>query len=107
VLKPGATLRLGLPDLDRNIEAYLKGDPGHFLIPDEDAGTLGGKLAMQLTWYGYCRTLFTYDFAEELLLKAGFTSVTRREYRQTGTPHPEIVLFDNRERESLFIEAVR
>jgi predicted SAM-dependent methyltransferase len=107
VLKPGATLRLGLPDLDRNIEAYLKGDPGHFLIPDEHAATLGGKLAMQLTWYGYCRTLFTYDFAEELLLKAGFTSVARCGHLETGTSHPEIVLFDNRERESLFIEAVR
>jgi len=107
VLKPGATLRLGLPDLERNIEAYLKGDTAHFLIPDTDARTLGGKLAMQLTWYGYCRTLFTYEFAEELLLKAGFQTVARRDYMTTGSPYPEISSFDNREQETLFLEAVR
>ncbi len=107
VLKTGATLRLGLPDLERNIEAYLNRERQHFLIPDGDAATLGGKLGMQLTWYGHCRTLFTYDFAEELLLRAGFASVARCHYRQTSCPHPEIVSLDNRERESFFCEAVK
>ena len=107
VLREGGTLRLGLPDLEKNIAAYQRGDREHFLIPDEDAATLGGKLAMQLSWYGYVRTLFTYDFAEELLRKAGFSSIARREFRETGSEHPEIVDLDNRERESLFVEAVR
>lgn len=107
VLKPGATLRLALPDLERNIEAYLRGDSDHFLIPDEHAATLGGKLALQLAWYGYVRTLFTYDFAAELLRKAGFTSVERCWYHETRSAHPEIVECDNREEETLFVEAVR
>ena len=38
---------------------------------------------MQLTWYGYTRTLFTHDFIEELLTKAGFSRVIRCEFRPT------------------------
>src|ERR1043165_4255644 len=37
ILKPGGVLRLGLPDLDRGIAAYQRGDHGYFLVPDEDA----------------------------------------------------------------------
>jgi SAM-dependent methyltransferase len=107
VLKPGATLRLALPDLERNIEAYRRGDREHFLVPDGDAATLGGKLALQLAWYGYVRTLFTYDFTEELLQKAEFGSVSRCAYQKTESPYPEIVALDNRERETMFAEAVR
>jgi predicted SAM-dependent methyltransferase len=107
ILKPGGTLRLALPDLDRGIKAYLSGDTGYFLIPDEDARTLGGKLAIQMSWYGYSRSLFTVDFIEELLVKAEFASVTRCAYQQTASPFPEIVELDNREQESLFVEAVK
>ena len=36
VVRPGGVLRLGLPDLDRSIEAYRRGDgyeiPGEFVI---------------------------------------------------------------------------
>jgi predicted SAM-dependent methyltransferase len=107
VLKPEGTLRLGLPDLDRAIAAYLNGDPTYFLIPDEDARTLGGKLVVQMIWYGYSRSVFTNDFVEELLLKAGFARVARCAYRQTASPFAEIVELDNREQESLFVEAVK
>ena len=62
---------------------------------------------MQLIWYGYSRTLFTYEFIEELLQKAGFSRVAHCAYRQTHGPYPEIVELDNREPESLFVEAVR
>jgi predicted SAM-dependent methyltransferase len=107
VLKPGGTLRLALPDLDKGIQAYLRGDTGYFLIPDEDARTLGGKLAVQMSWYGYSRSLFTMDFIEELLLKAEFASVTSCAYQQTASPFEEIIELDNRELESLFVEAVK
>jgi predicted SAM-dependent methyltransferase len=107
VLKPGGTLRLALPDLDRGIQAYLDGDAGYFHIPDEDAHTLGGKLAVQMSWYGYSRSLFTVDFIEELLGKAEFSSVVRCAYQETASPFPEIIELDNRERESLFVEAVK
>jgi predicted SAM-dependent methyltransferase len=105
VLKPGGVLRLGLPDLDRAIEAYVRRDSGYFLIPDDEVVSLAGKLSVQMTWYGHSRSLLTYDFAAELLGKAGFGAVRRCEYRQTWSRHHDIVALDNRSRESFFVEA--
>jgi predicted SAM-dependent methyltransferase len=106
VLKPGGVLRLVLPDLERGIAAYLKGDRNYFLVPDEDYRSLGGKFVAHLLWYGHSKVLFTYDFIEELLLKAGFGSVSRCEFRETRSSHPGIVDLDNRKAESLYVEAV-
>lgn len=106
VLKPGAVLRLALPDLDRAIDAYQRGDAAYFHVPDEDARAIGAKLVTQIIWYGSVRTPFTFDFAQEVLASAGFRQVTRCAYRQTASPHADIVSLDNRERESLFVEAL-
>jgi SAM-dependent methyltransferase len=107
VLKPGGVLRLGLPDLERGIRAFIANDRDYFLIPDEDAKTIGGKLVTQLVWYGWSRTVFTQDFTEELLQRAGFGDVKPCEYRETKSRFPEIVELDSRERESLFVEAIK
>jgi predicted SAM-dependent methyltransferase len=107
VLKPGGVLRLGLPDLDRAIAAYLRGDGGYFHVPDRDSRTVGGKLCVQVTWYGSVRTPFTFDFAREILEKNGFRAVIRCAHGVTESRFPEIVSLDNRERESLFVEAAR
>ena len=107
VLKPGGVLRLCLPDLDKGIDAYRRGDRSHFLIPDEDASSLGGKFVVHMLWYGYSRTLFTYDFIEELLLKAGFARVDRCAHGQTASRFEGITELDNREHESLFVEATK
>jgi len=107
VLRPNGVLRLALPDLDKGIQAYLRDDRDYFLIPDEEFESIGGKFIVQLLWYGYSRTLFTHDFVEELLLKAGFGRVSRCPYKETSSAHPEIVELDNREQESLFVEAIK
>lgn len=107
VLKPGGVLRLALPDLDKGIRAYQSNNRDYFLVPDEDARSIGAKFVTQMIWYGYSRTLFTHDFIAELLHKAGFGRVDRCAFRQTRSPHPGIVELDNRERESLFVEAVK
>ena len=107
VLKPGGVLRLALPDLLKGVEAYRRGDREYFLVPDEDARRLGAKLVLQLIWYGYSRTLFTAEFIEEQLEKAGFREVRHCGYRETKSGYPEIVELDNREPESLFVEAVK
>ena len=107
VLTPGGVLRLGLPDLDRGVAAYLRNDAGYFYVPDGEVETIAGKFVVQLTWYGWSRIMFTYDFARELLLRAGFRAVTRCEYRRTCSRFAEIVELDNRERESFFVEAER
>lgn len=107
VLKPGGYLRLALPDLGRTMNAYQADDRGYFLVPDEEMKSIGGKLIAQLVWYGYSRTLFVPDFVEELLGKSGFREVHHVGFRETTSIYPEIVDLDNRERESLFVEAVK
>jgi predicted SAM-dependent methyltransferase len=107
VLKPGGALRLALPDLDRAIAAYRNGERDYFLIPDDEVRSIAGKLIVQIIWYGHSRTLFTRDFIEELLLKAGFSEVTHCAHQQTATQHAEIIWLDNREDESLFVEATK
>jgi SAM-dependent methyltransferase len=107
VLKPGAVLRLGLPDLERAIAAYNRADAAYFYVPDSDAKSLGAKLVTQIIWYGSVRTPFTYEYAAEVLHGAGFRRVARCAYRETHTSHAEIASLDNRERESLFVEATK
>ncbi len=107
VLKPGGVLRLALPDLERGIAAFQRGDREYFHVPDEDARSIGAKFVTQMTWYGYSHSLFVYDFVEELLERAGFAQITRCQYKQTASRWPDIADLDNRERESLFVEAVK
>jgi predicted SAM-dependent methyltransferase len=107
VLKPDGVLRLALPDLERAMEAYREGDAGYFLIPDDKARSLGGKLIVQMTWYGYSKSMYTFDFTEELLYRAGFRRVVRCRYQETASGYPEITVLDNRERESLFVDAFK
>jgi SAM-dependent methyltransferase len=107
VLKPGGALRLTLPDLDKAVRAYLDNDRDYFLVPDSDARSIGSKFITQMIWYGWSRSLFTYDYIEELLIDAGFSSVTRCSFRQTASPFPEIIEHDSREGESLFVEAFK
>lgn len=107
VLKPGGVLRLGLPDLDRALDAYRRGDAAYFHVPDAHARAIGTKLVTQIVWYGAVRTPFNFDCAREWLHGAGFVDVTRQAFRRTGTSIAGITDLDNRERESLFVEAAR
>jgi predicted SAM-dependent methyltransferase len=107
VLKPGGVLRLALPDMEKAIRAYQQGNADYFLVPDDDARSIGGKLIVQLTWYGWSKSMYTFDFTEELLYRAGFRRVVRCKFRETAGEHPEITALDNRERESLFVDAFK
>lgn len=107
ILKEGGVLRLGLPDIERAIDAYMRGDERYFFVPDSDAQTLSGKLCVQVSWYGSVKTPFAFEFAREVLERVGFRKVTRCGYHQTASPWLGIVALDNRERESLYVEATR
>lgn len=107
VLEPGGVLRLCLPDLERAFQAYQRGDRDYFQVPDEDARTLGGKLAVQITWYGYSRMVYVPEVIEEFLIDAKFGAVRHTRYRETASRHPEIVELDSRASESLFVEATK
>jgi predicted SAM-dependent methyltransferase len=105
VLVDGGVLRLALPDLDRGIRAYQAGDASYFLVSDDDARSLGAKFVTHMLWHGYTRTLFNADLIEELLERAGFARVRHCGFRETASGIPDIVSLDNRERESMFVEA--
>jgi predicted SAM-dependent methyltransferase len=107
VLKRGGTLRLAVPDLDRAIDAYRRNDHAYFYVPDEHARSIGAKLVTQIVWYGSVRTPCTFDFLAEKLEDTGFRAVARCAYRETRSGDPAIAELDNRERESLFVEAMR
>lgn len=105
VLRTDGVLRLALPDLDRAIDAYRRGDAAYFHVPDADARDIGAKLVTQIIWYGSVRTPMTYGFVRECLEGAGFRDVKRCAFRETASGIGDIVALDNRERESLFVEA--
>jgi predicted SAM-dependent methyltransferase len=107
VLKPRGLLRLGLPDLDLAIRAYLAGDHAYFYVPDTEARQIGTKLVTQIVWYGSVRTPMTFDCMQELLGNQGFEEIRRCQFRHTESPYPDITCLDNRPRESMFIEATK
>ncbi|MEA2424572.1 MAG: hypothetical protein QOH13_982 [Thermoleophilaceae bacterium] len=107
VLKPGGVLRVSVPSLEKAVDAYKRGDRDYFLIPDEDASTLGAKLVTQVVWYGYSRSVFVPEFVEELARNAGYSAVHHVGFGETRSPYPEIVSLDNRPAESIFVEATR
>lgn len=107
LLLPGGVLRLALPDLERAMHAYLDGNVGYFPVPDDDARSLGGKMILYLTRYGYSRSLYTFDSIEELLLRAGFRRVVRCGLGESTSEYTGITELDHREIESLFVEAVK
>jgi predicted SAM-dependent methyltransferase len=104
VLKPGATLRLALPDLRRGIDAYLAADEDYFRVDRDEIRSSGGRFVVHMLWYGYSRTLFTVDFALELLEKAGFVELSECSFGVSASGIVGIVELDNREDESLFVE---
>jgi SAM-dependent methyltransferase len=106
VLRGGGVLRAAVPDLERAIAAFLRDDAAYFYVPDDDASSSGAKLVVQAIWYGSVRTPFTWDFAREMCGKAGFRETRRARFGVTTSAHADIVSLDNRERESLFFEAV-
>ncbi len=107
VLKPGGVLRLALPDLRRGIDAYLRGDLDYFQVDPEEVSSAGGRFIVHMLWYGYSRSLFTVDFAEELLRRAGFVEVRECAFGTTASGFEQITELDNRPEESLFVEARR
>lgn len=106
VLKPDGVVRLGLPDMDKAIQAYLTRDIDYFfLIPDEVTATISGKMITQLLWYSISRCMFTAEFATELLQRSGFRDIKICSFRQTQCGIPGIIELDDRELESFFVEA--
>jgi len=105
VLAPGGMLRIGVPDLDKAIDAYVRNDASYFYVPDADARSAGAKLVTQIIWYGSVRTPCNFAFLHERLRAAGFGTVLGRAFGESAMPG--LADLDTRERESLYVEAVK
>jgi hypothetical protein len=105
VLEPGGTLRLGLPDLDRALDALRARRQEYFWTWEWESVT--GNFVTQITDYGYTRTLLNFEFAEELLTRAGFETVRRADHGETTSRYADIVELDGRPEESFFVEAFK
>ncbi len=95
-LRPGAVLRISVPDLDLHVAAYRP----------EQALTWATDLfeANEVAEKNMHHFMYNFDSLKALLREAGFSQVHRRAY-QTGVC-PDIKRLDNRP-DSLFVEAVK
>jgi ubiquinone/menaquinone biosynthesis C-methylase UbiE len=107
VLKPGGVLRLGLPDMDKAINAYRAQDIDYFLISEEEVKCLSGRMIVQLLWRGQSRSMFTTEFIAELLSRNGFQAIQPCSFHETKSGISGITELDDRPIESLFIEAAK
>jgi predicted SAM-dependent methyltransferase len=107
VLKVGGVMRISVPDALKAVNKYIAGVEHAFPISDEIERTADGRFWRYMFWHGDARSAFTYESLEDTLWRNGFQNVRQCQFRQTHTPHPEIVDLDNREGESLFVEAIK
>ncbi len=97
VLRPGGVLRIAVPDLDRMVTNYDASAPDPFLNAFFQHGKgVSGKDSHH--WHYNFRSL------RELLLKAGYSRVERREFGVGDCPDVEKI---DRRPESLFAEAYK
>jgi SAM-dependent methyltransferase len=95
VLKPSGTVRICVPDLEVAVRCYREGQKSRMLdyfFPKAKSGELGCH-----HW------MYDFDGLEALMATAGLTDIVRCGFRQGYTPDIEIL--DNRDDETLYVEA--
>jgi SAM-dependent methyltransferase len=95
VMKKNGILRILVPDLDRAITAYQKGDASYFPISDELEPDLSGKLARYMFWHGDTHCMFNWQSLISLLERNGFDSMYVDTFGNCE--------LDSREKESLVV----
>ena len=106
VLKVGGVLRISVPDAELAVNRF-SASWDQFPISDEIERTKPGRFLRYLLWHGDARSAFTFESLTDPLNRAGFQNVRRCQFKETFSPHPEIVDLDTREGESLFVEAIK
>ncbi len=81
VLKPGATLRLAVPDFDQLIHIYRKtGKLEKILGPLYGRMEINTETGSQILYH---KTVYSFDSLKELLEENGFNNVHRYEWKDT------------------------
>lgn len=104
VLKPGATLRISLPDIIRGFKSYAENDISFFPNHEEN---LDDRFSGWINWYSTARTLILPTTLSRKLIDVGFSKVIRVDFKQTQCEDFIICDLDTRENECYFLEAVK
>jgi SAM-dependent methyltransferase len=108
--RPGAALRISVPDPFRAFEAWQNGDAEALVIPDDVEPTIGGKFSAYITWYGTNKTLFTPEFFIDLFTRNGWERVVEVGFEASVFKTAAIWELDrrpDRRNESLYFEAYK
>lgn len=105
ILLPGGTLRVMVPDFLAAVDAYQQSDERWF-PQDERTGKIDAKLCTYITWFGTQKSVFTARYLQALLIQAGYRDVTTCRFKQTCSNDRHITDLDDREHESIFMEAI-
>lgn len=97
VLKRGGCIRISVPDLEYAIRLYDKGETekmlDHYFFIDDRS------------YYAQHKYMYDFRLLSSILKNIGFQTIQKSYYRKGN--FPDIAILDNREEESLFIEAYR
>lgn len=111
VLRPGGTIRLVTPSLDKSIQAYVKADLNFFSTWPDERRSLGGRFNNHLLCRDQHKLMFDFSFMKELLELAGFENIAEKTPTSSMTLSPEQLKKLEKETEehadSLFVEAKR
>jgi len=91
VLKPGGTLRILVPSVDKAIAAYVNQDPSFFSPFPRAYKSMGGKLYNFLLCEGQHRIIFDFSLMEEILLYSGFHTVEEKAGGESHLFRPEVL----------------
>lgn len=97
VLKPGAVLRIGVPDLDTLVHSYDGSNPDAFVEKMFETKENNGK--NRHVW------MYNATSLKELLKNFGFSSLKVCAFHEGICP--DLDLLDNRQHETIFIEATK
>ena len=105
VLKPGGVLRVIVSDITGGFHAYNRNDMDWFPY-DHRMDDIDVRFCTWLTWFGTHRSVFTVNYLESLLDEAGYSDTFIVSYKVSHSALAGICDLDDRETESMFVEAI-
>ena len=92
-------------DITSGFHAYVRGDLGWFPY-DHRMDDIDVRFCTWLTWFGTTRTVFTRGYLEQAPRRGWVRRHVRFvDFKETSTDLEGICDLDDRERESMFVEA--
>lgn len=121
VTRPDGYLRMTVPDIVGGFDALGRGDRSYFPVNEDDEPSVDGAFCAWATWFGTNLTVFTRPWLTVLLAETGWDRVSfgngpGSAVSRTGpviapgvtlSPWEELAVLDDRDGESILLEARR